>query len=161
MTTAEYQPALPMAWAGHWLPTRDGDPHVRVMFDRHYSRRRYADGRRPALFVGPGEKMVLISVDGRAFFVWRKFLDQCPLGHGVNCAAFRNEGPTLSSVLIREACRLAWARWPGERLYTYVHPGRIRSTNPGFCFLAAGWHRCGHTAGGLVVLECPSGTEDA
>jgi hypothetical protein len=39
---------------------------------------------------------------------------------GVNCAVFRNESSVLSSELIREACGLAWTRWPGERLYTYV-----------------------------------------
>ena len=34
-----------------WVETRDGDPNVRVIFDRHYSRRHYLDGRDPALFV--------------------------------------------------------------------------------------------------------------
>jgi hypothetical protein len=34
-----------------------------------------------------------------------------------------------------------------------VNPCRIRSTNPGFCFLAAGWSRCGQTNSGLIVLE--------
>jgi hypothetical protein len=43
--------------------------------------------------------------------------------------------------------------WPGERHYTKVRPGAIRSCNPGFCFIAAGWRRCGMTKGGLVILE--------
>jgi hypothetical protein len=29
----------------------------------------------------------------------------------------------------------------------------VRSTNPGFCFLVAGWRRCGRTKGGLLILE--------
>ena len=39
---------------------------------------------------------------------------------GVNCAVFRNEGPVRSSELIMAADAVAWLRWPGERLYTYV-----------------------------------------
>ena len=42
-------------------------------------------------------------------------------------------------------------------LYTYVAPSRIRSSNPGYCFLKAGWLRSGMTKGGhgrdpLLVL---------
>ena len=137
---------------GPWLETRDGDPSVRAVFDRHYSRRRYADGRSPALFVGPGEKMVLRTAACDAIFVWRKFI---PLDgqRGVNCAVFRNEGAALSSWLIRAAMVLAWRRWGKERLYTYVDARRILSTNPGWCFLCAGWRRVGRTKDrGLVIL---------
>lgn len=137
-----------------WIPCRDGDGTCRHIFDGHYSRRHYADGRRPKLFVGPGEKLVLRSADAMALFVWRKFIDKAiPHQDGVNCAVFRNEGASLSSDLIRAAVDLAWERWPGSRLYTYVNPSRIRSSNPGFCFLAAGWRRAGLTRGGLHILE--------
>jgi hypothetical protein len=152
--TAAAEPALPMGWSGYWHLTQDGDSRVRAMFDRHYSRRRYRDGRRPKLFVGPGEKMVLLSTDGRAFLIWRGFIDKCLLAPkgGVNCAAFRNEGTILSSALIVEACQLAWERWPDRPLYTYVNPAEIRSVNPGCCFKKAGFVRRGQTAGGLEVL---------
>lgn len=138
-----------------WLPARDGDMTCRDIFDGHYSRRRYADGRSPKLFVGPGEKMVLRTADARALFIWRKFIDNViPHQEGVNCAVFRNEGSAISSDLIRAAVRCAWLRWPGERLYTYVNADRIRSTNPGACFKAAGWHGgAGMTVGGLIILE--------
>lgn len=140
--------------ANPWIPVRDGDATCRAIFNRHYSRRRYTDGRRPKLFVGPGEKIVLRTADARALFVWRKFLDAAiPRQEGVSCAVFRNEGNMLSSELIRHAMRHAWHRWPGERLYTYVNPRKIRSTNPGYCFLAAGWRRAGTTKGGLLILE--------
>ncbi len=75
------------------------------------------------------------------------------ISYGVCCAVFRNESPVLSSELIREAEQLAWARWPHARLYTYVNPRKIKSVNPGFCFKRANWRECGHTAGGLVILE--------
>ena len=135
-----------------WVLVKDGDPSVRTVFDRHYSRTRYADGRKPKLFVGPGQKMVLRTPEGDAIFVWRKFISQ-DNQDGVNCAVFRNEGPTRSSDLIVSAVRVAKTRWPDERFYTYVNPGRIRSPNPGYCFKQAGWRRCGETKRGLHILE--------
>ena len=126
---------------------------ARDIFDQHYSRYHYADGRKPKHFVGPGEKLVLITPEADALFVWRKFIS---MDHqqGVNCAVFRNEGPRLSSELIRLAVDIAWQRWPGERLYTYVNAGRIRrKRDPGRCFLRAGWNYCGRTKSGLHILE--------
>lgn len=143
----------------YWLPVRDGDPRAAALYRRHYSCYAYADGRRARadnraryLILGPGEKMVLLTQACDALFGWRKFIDDSGQT-GVNCAVFRNEGPVRSSVLIGEAMAHAWARWPAQRLYTYVKADAIRSTNPGFCFLAAGWRRCGMTKSGLMVLE--------
>jgi hypothetical protein len=143
MIATAAQMILPIA-TGHWWEVKDGDDRVRQIFDRHYSRYRYKDGREPLLFVGPGAKMVLVTVSLDAIFAWRKFIsrDGQP---GVNCAIFRNESEVLSSALITEADRLADQRWPGERHYTYVDARRIRSTNPGYCFQKAGWKRCGVT----------------
>jgi hypothetical protein len=122
------------------------------LYERHYSARRYSDGRRRGQFVGPGEHIVLRTGDCDAMFVWRKFIDDSGQ-EGVNCAVFRNEGPYRSSELIRQADAIADHCWPGERHYTYVDPKAVRSTNPGFCFMAAGWRRCGRTKGGLLVFE--------
>lgn len=148
--------ALFLPFGPTWVPILDGDDAARAMFDRHYSRYFYADGRQPKLFVGPGEKMVLTTPCRRALFVWRKF--RSADGQlGVNCAIFRNEGAGLSSDLIRAADDLADARWPGERHFTYVSPKKIRSCNPGFCFIAAGWRRIGITKKRkLVILERPA-----
>lgn len=137
-----------------WIRARDGDATCRDIFDGHYSRRHYRDGRAPRLFVGPGEKMVLRTADARALFVWRKFIDNAqPKQSGVNCAVFRNEGAGLSSDLIREAVIHAWRRWPGQRLYTYVNANSVRSSNPGYCFLMAGFQSAGYTKGNLRILE--------
>lgn len=137
-----------------WCEVKDGNGTARDIFDGHYSRYHYADGRKPKLFVGPGEKMVLITPAADALFVWRKFRS-FDKQEGVNCAVFRNESRKLSSELIQSASLLAWQRWPGERLYTYVNAQKIRSSNPGFCFLKAGWQRCGITkARRLIILEC-------
>lgn len=121
-----------------WIEIADGDDAARELFDRHYSRYHYADGRKPKLFVGPGFKMVLTTPCRRALFVWRLFKsadDQ----EGVNCAVFRNEGAGLSSELIRAADGLADERWPGMRHYTYVSPHAVANSNPGRCFVRAGW----------------------
>ena len=127
-----------------WLEVKDGNAKVREIFNRHYSRRHYRDGRAPKLFVGPGEKMVLLRSNGKAIFVWRRFKTQ-DSQKGVNCAVFRNEGSELSSSLIVEAESLAWQRWPGARLYTYVDARKVKSRNPGFCFKKAGWEPVGVT----------------
>ena len=143
-----------------WLTVKDGDPRAFALMKRHYSFYHYRDGRRrdPGnrnrfLFAGPGEKMVLLTADCRALFVWRKFIDKSGQT-GINCAVFRNEGDELSSRLILEAEELAWRRWPDERLYTYVNPRMVKSANPGWCFKVAGWRPCGTTKKrALLVLE--------
>lgn len=136
-----------------WLTVKDGDDAARGLFNHHYSRHWYKDGRRPRLFVGPGEKMVLVTSYYDALFVWRKFKSDDGQ-QGVNCAVFRNEGRVRSSDLILAAEQMAWKRWPGERLYTYVDGRKIKSTNPGYCFKMAGWRKCGVTKHNkLVILE--------
>jgi len=136
----------------YWHGVKDGNKTDLELYNRHYSAYQYADGRERKLFVGPGEKTVLLTEKEDALFVWRKFLDASGQ-KGINCAVFRNESAVLSSVLIAEAMRIALRRWPGERLYTYVNPQKIKSINPGCCFKAAGWKTCGLTKGGLIILH--------
>lgn len=137
-----------------WFSVKDGDAMARGLFNRHYSRHFYKDNRKPKLFVGPGEKLVLMTSDGKALFVWRKFRSDDGQ-EGINCAIFRNESKELSSSLILEAEQIARERWPDERrFYTYVNPRKVKSANPGYCFLMAGWKKCGITkAKKLIILE--------
>lgn len=137
---------------GPWVDVRDGNPTAMAIFKRHYTARKT---RRLYQFVGPGEKMVLLTPDARALFVWRKFISDTG-ERGVNCAVFRNEGSSAgrSSDLILAAIEKAWARWPGERLYTYVDSLKVRhKRDPGRCFRRAGFRQCGVTKGGLLILE--------
>jgi hypothetical protein len=137
---------------GYWCSATDGDPRAMALLKRHYSYRKYKDGREPKLFVGPGEKMVLMTVTCDALFIWRKFKgmdDQ----QGINCSVFRNESGLMASDLIQQAVKLAWQRWPNQRLYTYVNPSKVRSDRPGYCFIEDGWTWCGETKGGLLIFE--------
>ena len=139
--------------SGHWIGIHDADPRGIALYCRHYTSRRLPLGRRRTKFVGPGEHLVLLTVGADALFVWRRFFSDA--GEiGVNCAVFRNEGPVLSSDLILEAEELAWQRWPGQRLYTYVWDAKVQSVNPGYCFKMAGWRVCGRNKDGrLTILE--------
>ena len=152
---------MSMLVEGTWLPVRDGDPRAMTLYLRHYSARK-ARGKQPrtwvrdrqARFMGSGEHMVLLSPDCSALFAWRVQRYRQDGQHGVECTIFRNEGAQSSSALIDEACALAWARWPGQRLFTFVNPHAIVSSNPGYCFLKAGWVRLpGATRKGLRLLE--------
>ena len=155
---------------GHWFPVKDGDPRVANMYTRHYSYRPYKDNRRAVArqmgFAGIGEKIVLLSQDGAAAYVWRKFsanaemIEKYGWQTGIGCTFFRNEGSIRSSDLIREAVEIAWRRWPGERLFTYVWDDKVATSQQrgrakaGWCYRKAGWTPCGRNADGrLTILE--------
>jgi len=145
---------------GYWLPIHDGDARAYALMQRHYSFHAYADGRRQDwrnpnrhLICGPGEKLVLLGNDECALFIWRKFIDKSGQT-GINCAVFHNESGRKASDLIREAEAIAWARWPGTRLYTYVDARKVLSEVPGYCFRRAGWKHCGESqALKLLIFE--------
>ena len=72
------------------------------------------------------------------------------------CGLFRNEGPVLSSVLIREAVaatRYHFGAPPEAGMVTLVNAGKVRhKRDPGRCFRRAGFELDGLTKGGLVAL---------
>jgi hypothetical protein len=154
------QPFLSALTGEGWQEVKDGNDTVRAIFDRHYSRQHYRDGRRPKLFLGPGQKMVLMTADAGAICAWRKFITRGKPQEGVNCAIYRRETGEVASELLRRAMDVAWQRWAGERLYTYVDPLHVEPTwragRPtwGHCFYQAGWRFCGLTAMRLHILEC-------
>jgi hypothetical protein len=160
---------------GYWYATKDTDPRAQGLYMRHYSVKNHR-GWWPMGFVPSGDDMVLLTLDCAALFVWKAHRAQ-EVKHvhsrgyddgqrGINCMVFRNEGPVLSSALIREADSLAWQRWPDERLYTYVDAvktagRRSRNALAGKCFIEAGWEQCGVTTKGLVILEHMPPTNEA
>jgi hypothetical protein len=154
MTTETKTTEEMVAWL--WVPVSDHDPRAAGLYSRHYSSAKNKKTIRDWLrhgISGPGEHLVLLAPDSRALFGWIKQIRK-DNQDGVNCFVFRNEGPRLSSELIIEACKDAWAKWPKERLWTYVNPTQVSSANPGYCFKRAGWRYAGQSLRGLHVLEC-------
>lgn len=145
---------------GYWQPVKDGNNLLAfdIMLQLFVSAISGWPPPEPVqpesqVVFGPGEKLVLLGADGLALFVWRKFIDKSGQT-GVNCAVFRNESGRRASDLILEAEVLAWVRWPGERLYTYVNANKVQGTCPGYCFHRARWRHCGETqAKGLLIFE--------
>lgn len=113
-----------------------------AMADRHYSRQTIG----ALQFTRPGQNIVLMTTDHLALWAsWRpragiKRMDGL---EAIECTIFRNEGPHLSSELIREAVALTVAKrgWPPDGVITYVKPSAVRSENPGACFRKAGFKR--------------------
>lgn len=115
-----------------------GDRAARALADRHYSRRTLG-----AVTVGPpGRVLVLVTPCERAAWVthWPDFaLDGLDAWR---CSLFRNEGAGLSSALIRDAMAATGQLWcgrPTDGWVTWVDRTAVRSSNPGWCFLRAGW----------------------
>jgi hypothetical protein len=136
-----------------WKIIHQAHPDGRKLADNHYSRKT----KGATQFVGPGEKLVLITQDKKALFAWRKNIYRQDGQKGIECSIFRNEGCMLSSMLIKKAVKLAREKWgSATRFFTYVNPSAIKSTNPGYCFLKAGWKKKGTNKDGrLILLEAP------
>ena len=131
----------------YWVPVKQTHPGAVGLAHRHYSanpkipiRNKFMSG-----ISGPGVSLVLLTTKCYALFGWQYQATRDDGQEGVNCTIFRNESSILSSTLIEEACQLAWERWPGQRLFTFVADDKIRSVNPGYCFKSAGWKYCGRT----------------
>lgn len=99
-----------------------------------------------------------LALDGTAVFGWWRPHPASGIRSmngldGWTCTIFRNEGPVLSSVLILDAERALDGYDIGpDGLLTYVWDSRIRSSNPGACFKAAGWRRIGRSADNRKTL---------
>lgn len=131
------------------------DPEMAALADRHYSRRTV--GARQ--FCYSGRKLVLRDAAGKVLFVWMWPDESMRMDSqvGFNCAIFRNESQRRSSEIILEAENMAMQKWGENRLYTYVDPQKIRSSNPGCCFKVAGWLFDGLSTRGLhrLVKDAP------
>lgn len=152
------------ATATAWAVVTKFDRRACALADRHYPRQRPGASQ----FMPPGQTLVLVTEDGLA--VWGVVLNLDPRGaRRWRVSIFRNEGPRLSSELVREALEVTyreWARKYGElppcALRTEVDPLKIkRKRDPGRCFRRAGWTSLGlHVRAkrrrGLFVLEAPA-----
>lgn len=139
----------------------------------HYSRR--TPGSKT--FTGVGREVVLVTECGRA--VWACVYQKTPSAAGTGSSRgrsgqtdarprfiwrnmlFRNLGAGLSSDLIRSALEMTYFCWidrygalPNERLRTEIEVNAVRSTNPGFCYIKAGWEK-GEIRRGKLFLYAP------
>jgi hypothetical protein len=142
----------------------------------HYSRR--SPGSRT--FTGCGREVVLVTDCGRA--AWAVIYQSTPAKAGSGSTRgrpglrdaacvergwvwrnnmFRNLGAGLSSELIRAATEMTYREWvsrygslPPERLRTEVDGQKVLSTNPGYCYMMAGWE-IGPTKRGKRFLYAP------
>lgn len=137
-----------------WELTNKGDQECRKLADRHYTRQKIGSRQ----FTRPGKNLVLRTPVADAVWVtWSGIRDD-----GIQaweCTLFRNESPHLSSDLIREAIKVTLREWgtpPPDGIITYVNQSKVRSSNPGFCFLKAGWTKDGFSKRrNLLRLKAP------
>jgi len=150
-----------------WLLSSSSDPRALAVVDGtgmhtgkgpHYSRR--TPGSKT--FTGVGREIVLVTHCLRA--VWAVVYQKTPSARGTGGSRgrvgvadakpryiwrnmmFRNLGAGLSSDLIREAVEVTYREWlrkygelPTERLRTEIGVSEVKSKNPGYCYIAAGW----------------------
>lgn len=157
-----------------WLLSSSSDPRALALVDGtgafaahgpHYSRR--TPGAKT--FTGVGQEIVLVSSCGRA--VWACVYQRTPSPRGTvgykgrwiwRNMVFRNLGAGLSSELITSATERTYVEWfarygtlPAERLRTEIGIRQVKSKNPGFCYLMAGWTR-DRIVNGKLYLWAPS-----
>jgi hypothetical protein len=125
-----------------WQLRHQSDAAANALADRHYSRKRPGSGQ-----IGPaGRKLVFVTTDERAVWLthWPRAEYAMDGLDAWRCTIFRNEGAGLASDLIRSAMAATEALWsdrPADGWVTWVDTRKVRSANPGYCFLRAGWWR--------------------
>lgn len=139
----------------NWRLSHRADRAALPIADRHYNRQKIGSPQ----FVPPGRCIVLLTHPPNALWVsswpFAEYVKHDWAGAWV-CSCFRNEGPTLSSTLIREALavtRYFWGDPPEIGMVTFVDTTKVRRKRDwGRCYLKAGFKNVGMTKGGLVAL---------
>lgn len=140
----------------HWRLSWRADPRALPIANRHYNRQSPESDQ----FVPPGRCLVLLTPAADALWVtswpFAQYTKHQWAGAWMN-SLFRNEGPVLSSELIREAEAITRGQLgepPCLGFVTFVDPDKIRRKRaPGRCYRRAGWHHVGFTAGGLFAFQ--------
>lgn len=136
-----------------WQLSDRADPSVVPLADRHYNRQHVGSPQ----YAPPGRCLVLKRPDAFWITSWpfAEYVKHDWPGAWI-CSAFRNEGDTLSSLLIRSAVAATLWKWPVPELgmVTFVNAAKVRhKRDPGRCFIRAGFSVVGETKGGLVALQ--------
>lgn len=140
-------------------------------YGAHYSRR--TPGSKT--FTGVGQEIVLVHVTGRA--VWAVVRQKTPskVGSGVSRGRtgetdakvtfvwrnmmFCNRYAGIASELIKTATERTYEEWikrygklPDERMRTEIDLKKVRSSEPGRCYVLAGWEKGPIKRGKLFLL---------
>jgi len=134
---------------GPWTLSHKYDPAGAKLADEHYSRRKVGSPQ----FMPPGETIVLIA-PGAVFGWWRPHprsgIKAMNGYDGWTCSIFRrNAGPLASEMILAAELALESqqaAPCGPSGLLSYVAEGKVRSSNPGFCFKMAGYRPIGRAA---------------
>ncbi len=168
--TNDLSPQTPAGYLDemNWQLSHRADAEVVPIADRHYNRQKIGSPQ----FVPPGRCLVFKigtraqlfnRYTGGAFWItswpYAEYVKHAWAGAWV-CSAFRNEGAGLSSDLILEAIALTRSVWepPELGMITFINAvkttrGRSRTSQPGKCFLDAGFQPVGQTKGGLAAVQ--------
>lgn len=140
-----------------WRLSHRADPVAVGLADRHYSRQKPGTPQ----FVPPGRCLVLVTEDGQAVWVtswpFAQYVKHAWAGAWV-CSMFRNEGPHLSSELVRQAVAVTRWKWGDGPLphgmVTFIDEQKTREKEvAGWCYRRAKFKSAGRTKGGLVALR--------
>ncbi len=138
-----------------WKLSHRFDPMAVKIADRHYNRQKIGTPQ----FVPPGRCIVLIGDGFNALWVtswpFAEYTKHEWAGAWVN-TLFRNESDRLSSELILQAIAATRCFWepPELGIITFINSKKIRSTNPGYCYLMAGFKKVGRSKmHGLYALQ--------
>jgi len=96
-----------------WWLTKDGDVEIYELFQHHYSSTKNRN-RRIRQFVGPGENIVLRTLEGDAVFVWRKFINDS------GQLSDRLMPLLISSGLVKGIIPTSMRRLSGQRILDFV-----------------------------------------
>lgn len=144
-----------------WKRSNRADPMAVDIADRHYNRQKPGTPQ----FVPPGRCLVFIGRSAPVLWVssWplAQYTKHVWAGAWVN-TLFRKECDGSASPYIREAVALTLGDWgepPPLGMVTFVDPQQVKPTYRrgeaiyGFCYLKAGFHHVGFTAGGLWAWQ--------
>lgn len=137
-----------------WCITSRSDRQALLLADRHYNRQSIGSLN----LAPPGKSLVLYQDNALWVSIEQKneFIKHCWKDSWI-CSTFRNESKNLSSDLINLAVSNTLSCWgspPSNGFITFVNPHKIKSKNPGYCFLKAGWEKVGVTKERkLIVLQ--------
>jgi hypothetical protein len=149
-----------------WRESHKGHARLLALADMHYTRQTPGSNQ----FCRPGKNLCLLTSDGMAGWVTWRPLPRIGRKDGLEaweCTFFRNEGPRLSSELVREATEHTWSAWgwpPRDGLITSIgveatRRRRSKSKPAGVCFREAGWVefdvRAARDVGAQVWLRAP------